>query len=265
MGLLVECPKCKKRNSPKNASCRCGLQLKKLGHKTYWIEYYDDTGGRKRERVGPSKAAAEQRLREVLKARTEGRYIEKDLATKTTLGELFEWYKTLPDVKSKKTYKKEFSSIKNLLRLLTPSTKIKALTLGKVEEYRSIRLSEPSPRHPGQNVRKSSVNREVSCLMGMLNRAVRHDKLASNPIEKLKKLPENNVRQKILTKNEFERLVEESPEHLKPIVILGFYLGMRKLETPVSKCGGWRSKSAAPVARLYLEPPRCQCIPPSRP
>ena len=51
------------------------------------IEYYFD-GKRKRERIGPSKSAAEQRLREVLKARTENRYIQKDFSAKTTLGEL---------------------------------------------------------------------------------------------------------------------------------------------------------------------------------
>jgi hypothetical protein len=49
----------------------CGAPLKKIGHKTYWIEFYDDTGKRRRERIGPSKEAAEQRLRDVLKARTE--------------------------------------------------------------------------------------------------------------------------------------------------------------------------------------------------
>jgi len=146
MGLLVECPGCRKRNSVKADRCKCGLALKKLGHKNYWIEYYDDVNKRRRERIGPSKTAADHRLREVLTARTEGRHIDKDLSARISLGELFQWYKGLPDVKAKLTYKKEFSSIKNLERLLGKSTKIRDITPGRIEVYHSNRLAEQSPR-----------------------------------------------------------------------------------------------------------------------
>ena len=44
MGLLIECPKCKGRNGPKAEKCKCGLGLKKLANKTYWLEFYDETG-----------------------------------------------------------------------------------------------------------------------------------------------------------------------------------------------------------------------------
>src|SRR5271157_4253822 len=104
MGLLTECPKCKTRNSPKAEKCKCGLGLKKLGSKTYWVEFYDETGKRRRERIGPSKTAAEQRLRDVLKARTEERHIQKDPAARVTLGELCRWYLDLPEVKAKASF-----------------------------------------------------------------------------------------------------------------------------------------------------------------
>jgi len=42
----------------------CGCKLQKVPGKAYWIEYYIN-GRRKRERIGPNKSAAEQRLREV--------------------------------------------------------------------------------------------------------------------------------------------------------------------------------------------------------
>jgi hypothetical protein len=86
MGLLIECPECKKRNGLKvkingkpgeprktvpRKFCDCGFALAKCTGRVYWIEYYLD-GQRKRERIGPNKAAAEQRLGEVLTARTEG-------------------------------------------------------------------------------------------------------------------------------------------------------------------------------------------------
>jgi hypothetical protein len=76
MGLLVECPECKRRNSPKAKNCKCGFALAKFSGKVYWVEWYQE-GQRKRERIGPNKAAAEHREREVKSARAEGRYIKK--------------------------------------------------------------------------------------------------------------------------------------------------------------------------------------------
>ncbi len=91
MGLLVECPKCKYRNSPKRNECKkCNFVLKKSSGKVYWIEYTNM--GRKRERIGPNKAAAEQRLREVLSARTSGIYIKKPRDENKTFSDLAHRY-----------------------------------------------------------------------------------------------------------------------------------------------------------------------------
>jgi integrase len=230
MGILVECPQCKKRNSPKADQCKCGVGLKKIGGKSYWIEYYDDTGKRRRERIGPSKAAAEQRLREVLKARTEGRFIDKDPGIRLTLKHLSDWYKELQDVQAKRTYRKEFSSIKNLLRIIGASTPVNSIKPGTIDDYQTTRLAEWSPRHPGQRVRPATVNREVACLRAMFTRALRHGKVKSNPIEAVAKLPENNIRQRVMKPEEFSRLLEVCAPHLRPVVLVAFLLGMRKSE-----------------------------------
>ena len=41
MGLLVECPDCKKRNSQKVKACKCGFALAKFSGRVWWLEYYD--------------------------------------------------------------------------------------------------------------------------------------------------------------------------------------------------------------------------------
>ncbi len=115
-------------------------------------------------------------------------------------------------------------------RLIGAETKLKDITLGRVEAYQKNRLQEPSPRHVGFQVKPATVNRELSCLQSMFNRAVRHDRIEKNPISELKRLPENNVRMKILSQNEIENLLANCPSHLQPIVILAFYSGMRKSE-----------------------------------
>jgi hypothetical protein len=60
MGLLVECPACKKRNSSRVKTCKCGFALAKFSGRTYWIDYLIE-GQRRRERIGPNKQAAEHR------------------------------------------------------------------------------------------------------------------------------------------------------------------------------------------------------------
>lgn len=79
-------------------------------------------------------------------------------------------------------------------------------------------------------MKPATVNREVACLKAVLNRAVRHGKLLQNPILKVKKLPENNVRMRILTQAEFESLLDCCPSHLKPVVLMAYYTGMRRSE-----------------------------------
>ncbi|MEW6386312.1 MAG: tyrosine-type recombinase/integrase [Thermodesulfobacteriota bacterium] len=226
MGLLVECPECKRRNSPKTKSCRCGVNLNKAVGKVYWIDYL--VGGyRKRERIGPNKTSAEQRLREVLSARTEGRYIRKSPDAKTTFKELAQWYLSLAEVKAKDSYRRDQYSVEKLLphfgdRLL------KDITPAMVEAYRHKRLKEPSYRK--HLTTPATVNREVTCLKVIFNKAVRNGRAEKNPAFGVKPLKENNIRDRVLSIEEYERLLAYSPPHLKPIVKLAYHTGMRQGE-----------------------------------
>jgi integrase len=229
MAIIVECPKCKRRLSLIKKKCPCGIKLTKLSGKTYWIEFYLN-GQRKRERIGPNKQAAEQRLRKVLNLRAEERFIDKDPAARLTLGELCKWYLDLPEVKSKDSYSRDKQSFGNLKRIFGESTKIKDITSGKVESYQTNRLSEPSPRYRGERIRPATVNMEVMILKVAINRAIKHGKLRFNQIARVKKLQENNVRQRLLTQEEFDTLVKNCDSHIKGPVMMGYYMGLRQSE-----------------------------------
>ena len=97
MGILVECPKCKVRGSVKRKVCKCGNQVQKSNSKIYWIDYYINSK-RTRERIGRSKQAAENRLREVETAKAEGNHIKKNKSSMISLGEIYRWYLDLPEV-----------------------------------------------------------------------------------------------------------------------------------------------------------------------
>lgn len=229
MALLVECPKCRKRYSLRKNMCDCGFALKKASGKIYWIEYYFE-GRRRRERIGPSKAAAEQRERDVLKARAEERYIDKDPAVRLSLFQVCDWYLALPEVKAKKSFGRDEEMIKHLKRLLGGETKIKDITAGKVESYQRQRLAELSPRRVNETVKPATINKEVTCLKTIFNRAVRHGKLDNNPISQIRKLAENNVRMRVLAHEEIESLIKACPYHLRPVVEMAYYTGMRRSE-----------------------------------
>lgn len=54
--------------------------------------------------------------------------------------------------------------------------------------------------------------------------------VSENPARYIKLLKENNIRDRVLSEEEFQRLLDHSPKHLKPIFIIAYYTGMRKSE-----------------------------------
>jgi len=226
MAVLIECPKCKVRNSMRTTECKCGFNIKKAAGKIYWVEYYINYK-RKRERIGPSKAAAENRLRKVLKSRAEDRYIDRNKSIRVTFDELSRWYLQLPQVKAKKSYTRDRYSVRELTRFFSGKV-IKDITVNQVEAYRQKRLAEVSYRK--NNVRPATVNREMACLRYMLNLAEQEGMIDSLPFKKLKALKENNCRDRILSGEEYEKLLSSCPLYTRQVVKVAYYTAMRQSE-----------------------------------
>ena len=229
MALLIECPNCKNRNILKNLSCKCGKKIRKESNKCYWIEYYID-GQRKRERIGHSKLAAENRFREVQTAKVEGRYIKNVKGVKLTLNELRKWYLSLSEVRNLSTYNTLLSRVAHPVRLIGESKYASSLSLDDIEHYRLSRGKEESRWSKNNKVTAATINKEISAFKSMLNFAVKYGKIESNPIIKAAKLKDDNVRQRIISQNELENLLSFSPVHLKPILKMAYYEPMRKEE-----------------------------------
>ncbi len=80
MAVLVECPRCRRRNSGSVVKCRgCGLNLREAKHKNYWIEFYFK-GRRVRERIGPNRQLAETVLAKRRVEIKEGKFLDKKKA-----------------------------------------------------------------------------------------------------------------------------------------------------------------------------------------
>ena len=229
MGILIECPKCRTRGSVSRKVCKCGHTVQKADSKNYWLEYY--AGGRRtRERIGRSKQAAENRLREIQTAKAEGRHIRRNKNAVVTLGELRVWYLGVEEVKELSSYARLEVLTAHAVRILGPGTKVIDLSLAKVRSYRALRSKEYCIPHPDRHPSQTTINREVSALKTMLNCAVRHEKIESNPILHARLLKEDNVRERVLTDEEFERLLAAAEDHLKPVLLTAFYEPMRRAE-----------------------------------
>jgi integrase len=227
MGILVECPVCRLRGGLKRKTCKCGNNVQKTCSKNYWIDYYIN-GKRTRERIGRSKQAAENRLREIQTAKAEGRHINKNKNDAITLGQLRDWYLDLSEIKQKRSYSDIRLCLNNCVNRIgnIKASQLKTLNL---EKYRQSRLSEISVRK-GRPVQPSTINRDVANFRAMLNKAVDYLLIESNPIGQIKQLEENNVRERILNQEMFELLLSHCPEHLKGPVLFGFYIPMRQAE-----------------------------------
>lgn len=75
---------------------------------------------------------------------------------------------------------------------------------------------------------KATVNRYIAALKRAYNIMISDDLLTTNPVNKVKKLDEDNKRYRYLTQEEWTRLKEQLPPHILKIVIFALQTGFRK-------------------------------------
>ncbi len=231
LGLLVQCPNCKLKQSEKNETCGgegktgCNFKFKKGDGKIYWIEFYAD-GKRKRERIGTSRKPPETTLHKRKVAISEGRKLDIVKHKKVMLKELKEDYLDYSR-QNTRSWERDVTSLKHILNYFG-NINVKDLTPRKIERYMDHRLSQVNKKE--NKLEPATVNREVACLKHMLSRALRDGKIDHNPATQAKLKPENNVRDRVLTREEFVKLRDCCREYLKPGVTMAYYTAMRKSE-----------------------------------
>jgi len=100
--------------------------------------------------------------------------------------------------------------------------RLEEITKVKMQTYMSNRVMEGASH--------ASVNREVAFIKSVLLRAVDWDFLIRNPLQGIKFLKEAPIRERYLTKEEYERLLEVSPNYLSEIIVFALATGFRKAE-----------------------------------
>jgi integrase len=103
------------------------------------------------------------------------------------------------------------------------ATRVSQITTANVLLFRQERTSAgASPR---------TINMDVGALSTMLNWAVRHNLIGSNPMAGLEPLPHDNPKEgRPLSEEEVQRLLESSPPHWRTVWYAFLVTGMRKEE-----------------------------------
>ncbi len=205
--------------------------FKKQG--VYWIDYYVN-GHRKRERIGPDKRLAETVLRKRKVEIAEGRFLEKRQAITTTFNELADAYLHYATYQQQKRSWTRDRTSATILKAYFGGKRLTELTPALIEQYRSWRKDTISRR--GKPVTPATINRELACLKRMFSVArkglipLKGGLPQDNPMASINMDRENNERDRVFSKEEFDRLLAVAPAHLKPIVLRAYYTGMRRGE-----------------------------------
>lgn len=229
MSILAECPECHKKQSTKNRACACGadlLKAKASKRLRYWISYRMPDGKQRRESVGFSIEEAKDADGKRRSQKRENRIFDIVPESKITFEELAEWYLNLKSVKSLSSYDRIKLALRNFNTTLG-NKKVCELKLNDLEEYQLGRADQG--RAP------ATIDMEIKIMQTAVTKAFDNDKVdgrALKPFRSLKKQLKkgSNARTRTLTIEEFLKLLDAAPGHLKAILQIAFHTGMRSGE-----------------------------------
>lgn len=106
------------------------------------------------------------------------------------------------------------------------SLQLSQITRTMVEEFKQLRKERKTRR--GEAVSNAYCNRELSCLRHVLKLACEEGIVESVPLVRLHKGEE--TRDRVLTEEEYQRLLTVSPLHLRRVIVCAYETGMRSGE-----------------------------------
>ncbi|RJQ70865.1 MAG: site-specific integrase [Desulfobacteraceae bacterium] len=229
MAILSECPTCKARQSLKNKRCKCGEDLdraKRSGRVRYWITYRLPGGTQRKEMVGTSIEEARDADGKRRGQKREGRIFDMLPDSKITFSQLAEWYFELESVNALKSIDTIRVYVNKFLGVYGDMP---------VSDIRPADLENLQARRRREGLKEKTIDDELNYSKTMIIKAFDNGKVGGDPLRvfrRVKKLLKGhaNARDRAISADEFSRLVGECPRHLKDILTIAYWTGMRKGE-----------------------------------
>ena len=194
---------------------RMGIYKKK---NNFYIDYYAN-GRRVREKIGPSKVLAENVLRKRQVQVAENKHLDVRKEQKIRFEDFADEYFELHCKPNHRSLKKADGVNLKTLKAFFFGKYLYEIDPMLIEKFKTERIKKVAP---------ATVNRSLTCLKSMFNRAIDWGKFnGTNPVKKIKFLKEDNKRLRYLEKEEIAKLLQNCSGNLKPIVILALNTGMR--------------------------------------
>jgi integrase len=235
MAILAECPFCHKKQSAKNKLCKCGADLEKLKRSKkvkYWISYRLPGGTQRREAVSGEgvnsysiESAREMHSKRVVQKK-ENKIFDTKPDSNMAFNELAEWYLDLEKVKALSSYwlielslKKFNSEFGNMI----------------VSQIKPVDLENYQARKKAKGKADATIDHEIGAAKTMIFKAFDNDMVSGDTLKTFKVVKKllkgsSNARDKVLSPDEFKSLYDHAPRHIKGILAMGYYAGMRKGE-----------------------------------
>ena len=229
MAILAECPICRARQSVKNKVCKCGTDLdraKRSKKVKYWVNYRLPGGKQKRELVGYSIKEAQDAEGKRRSQKREGRLFDVKPEVKMTFQELAKWYLNLEKVKALASY-----------WVIELSLKKFNTVFGKqfVSKIKSVDLENYQAKRKKEGIAPATIDHEIGKTKTMIRKAFDNDLVGGDTLRTFNRVKKtlkkgSDVRDRILTRDEFNRLIENAALYLKPVLAMGYFTGMRRGE-----------------------------------
>ena len=200
--------------------------------------------GRVRRKISKKKKDAEDAEAKLRAAIAEGRFIPPELRevrvprAEQISFEEFSLRYYLPWSEAEHSASHHLQQIRIIKQHLIPAfgpEKIGRINRHQIEDYMRGRLkakyergSKRKPIH--KPVKAATVNRELACLKALFRKSMEYDILHLSPASRIRPFKEVPEKERVLADDEVVRLLEAMPDHLRAVVAVCVYGGLRRME-----------------------------------